>query len=96
MYQNQMWGNGMGWGNPYQNQMMMQKQMMQMGLIAPPTNFPSVVDRLKNKAPYQLNAPSMAQLFPSMQNPNFSFQNSMPTPDNSSGAGRFVGLLGGK
>lgn len=88
MYGNQMYGNP--WGSPF----MMNPRMMP----AMPTSFPSMVDKLKDKKPYELNAPNLAQLFPNMQNPSaYSFQNSMPqtTPQNSSGAGRFVGLLGG-
>ena len=58
---------------------------------------PSMIDKWMSKPKYQPNAPTLYELFGGMSAPSdYAFQNSYAQPAQSSGAGRFTGLLGGK
>lgn len=67
----------------------------QRGRIMPVNQVPgndSMVAKLKNRAPYVMNAPRAAAMFPGAM---ASLRNASAPMQGSSGAGRFTGLLGG-
>ena len=76
--------------NPYYAQYMMPWMRRQPVVPAPE---PSMVAKLTNRPAYQLNAPTSAQMFPGLMASLQSRDTSAPI-EGSSGAGRFVGLLG--